>query len=58
MNFRYIMDIVSLDNEDVVEDFDDVKKDLLERVRHLSDYQINNDNTRLSFGIQVSLNCN
>ena len=58
MNFRYIMDIVSLDNEDVVEDSDDVKKDLLERVRHLSDYQINNDNTRLSFGIQVSLNCN
>lgn len=55
MNFRYIMDIVFMDNEDVVEDFDDVKKDLLERVRHLSDYQINNDNTRLSFGIQENV---
>jgi hypothetical protein len=52
------MDLVSMDNEDGVEDFDDVKKDILDRVRHLSDYQINNDSTRLSFGIQVSLNCN
>jgi len=49
------MDLASMDKEDGVEDLDDVKKDLLARVRHLSDYQINNDNTRLSFGIQENL---